>query len=56
MTPLMISEISGVGGAMVIMIGLNLLDLRKVKTADFLPALILIILFVTLESIVIPLV
>lgn len=42
MTPAMIAEISGVGGAMVVMIGLNLLELRTVKTADFLPALLIV--------------
>lgn len=55
MTPLMISEISGVGGAMVIMIGLNLLELRTIKTADFLPALVLMITFVALEPLIISL-
>ncbi|MFP4211029.1 MAG: DUF554 domain-containing protein [Alkalispirochaeta sp.] len=43
---LMISEISGVGGAMVVMIGINLLDLRKIKTGDFLPALVIVIALV----------
>lgn len=46
---LMLSEISAVGGAMVLMIGFNLLDLRKVKTADFLPALLVIVLFVLID-------
>lgn len=46
---LVLSEISGVGGAMVLMIGLNLLDLRRVKTADFLPALVIVVLFVVLD-------
>ncbi len=46
---LLLSEISGVGGAMVLMIGLNLLDLRKIRTADFLPALIVIVLFVVID-------
>ncbi len=55
MTPLMISEISGVGGAMVVMIGLNLLELRTIKTADFLPALVLIVTFVALEPLVLQL-
>ena len=45
-SPLMVSEISGVGGAMVVMIGLNLLELRTIKTADFLPGLVIVVLFV----------
>lgn len=46
---LLLSEIGAVGGAMVLMIGLNLLDLRKVRTADFLPALVVIVFFVMLD-------
>lgn len=48
-TPLVLSEISGVGGAMVIMIGLNLLDLRRIKTANFLPGLLVVVLLVMLD-------
>lgn len=46
---LMLGEISGVGGAMVIMIGLNLLDLREIKTADFLPALAVVVVLVLVD-------
>jgi len=45
-TEIMISEISGVGGILIMMIGLNLLKLREVKTANFTPAFLVIILFV----------
>lgn len=45
-TPLMLAELTGIGGAFVLMIGLNLLDIKKLKTGDFLPALVLTILFV----------
>ncbi|POQ99091.1 hypothetical protein AU468_10775 [Alkalispirochaeta sphaeroplastigenens] len=48
-TPLMLSEISGAGGAIVVMIGLNLLELRKIKTADFLPALVVVVLLVVAD-------
>lgn len=41
-SPLMLSEVSGVGGAMVVMIGLNLLELSHIKTADYLPALVIV--------------
>jgi uncharacterized membrane protein YqgA involved in biofilm formation len=44
--PLMLAELTGIGGAFVLMIGLNLLDIKKLKTGDFLPALIFTILFV----------
>lgn len=43
---LLISEISACGGAIIIMIGINLLGLKKIKTANFLPALVIEILFV----------
>lgn len=48
-TPLVLSEISGVGGAMVIMIGMNLLELRRIKTANFLPGLLFVVLLVLLD-------
>ncbi|GAB1483980.1 DUF554 domain-containing protein [Treponema sp.] len=49
MTTLMLSELTGIGGALVLMIGLNLLGLKKIKTADFLPSLILIVIFVFID-------
>lgn len=49
LSPLLLSEISAVGGALVLMIGLNLLQLREVKTANFIPALLVILLFVALD-------
>ena len=45
-TDLMLAELTGIGGALVIMIGLGLLDIKKFKTGDFLPALIATILLV----------
>ncbi len=47
-SPLMLAEVTGIGGALVIMIGINLLDLKKLKTGDFLPALVVTVLFVLL--------
>lgn len=49
---LLISEVSAVGGAIIVMIGINLLGLKKIKTANFLPALIIEILFVILVPLV----
>ena len=40
---LMLLEVSSVGGAMVVMIGLNLLSLTHIKTADYLPALVIVV-------------
>jgi hypothetical protein len=48
-TPLVLSEITGVGGALVIMIGLNLLHLREIKTANYIPALIVVLVFVAVD-------
>jgi uncharacterized protein len=51
-SPLMLSEISGVGGAMVVMIGINLLELRTIKTGDFLPGILVVVLFVLLDPVI----
>lgn len=42
----MLAELTGIGGALVIMIGLGLLDIKKFKTGDFLPALVITVLLV----------
>lgn len=47
---LMLGELTAVGGALVIMIGVNLLGITKLKTANFLPALLLIVILVAGES------
>jgi uncharacterized protein len=46
----LLKELTGVGGALVIMISVNLLGLAKLKTANFLPALLLIVLMVAGEA------
>ncbi len=43
---LMLTELTACGGAMVAMIGFNLLGLKKTKTANFLPGLIFVVLYV----------
>jgi uncharacterized membrane protein YqgA involved in biofilm formation len=48
---LLLKEITGVGGALVLMIGINLLGLARLKTANFIPSLLLIVLFVALEGV-----
>jgi uncharacterized membrane protein YqgA involved in biofilm formation len=47
-TPLMLAEVTGIGGALVVMIGISLLDLKKLKTGDYLPSLVVTILLVLL--------
>ncbi len=46
---LMLSEITAVGGALVVMIGINLLGIKRIKTADFVPGLLVVIIFVVLD-------
>lgn len=48
----LITELSAVGGAIIVMIGINLLGLKKIKTANFLPALVVEILFVIIVPLV----
>ena len=45
-TERMIAELTGVGGAFIVMIGINLLNLRKLKTANYLPALVIVVFLV----------
>jgi uncharacterized membrane protein YqgA involved in biofilm formation len=49
----LLKELTGVGGALVLMIAVNLLGFGKLKTANFLPALLLIVLFVVGEGFVV---
>lgn len=44
-TPLMLSQLTAAGGVLVLGIGLNLLELKKIPTANFLPALVYIAIF-----------
>jgi len=47
---LMLTELTACGGAMVAMIGFNLLALKKIKTANFLPGLIFVVLYVVAKQ------
>ncbi|MDA3939042.1 MAG: DUF554 domain-containing protein [Spirochaetia bacterium] len=44
-----LTELSGLGGILVLMIGINLLGLKEIKTANFLPGLFIILIFTSLE-------
>ncbi|MBQ7158698.1 MAG: DUF554 domain-containing protein [Treponema sp.] len=48
----MIAELTGSGGALIILIGINLMGLKKIKTANYLPAVLFSVLFVLLEPVV----
>lgn len=41
----MLAELTAVGGCLIIMVGINLLALKKIKTANFLPSLLLVVAF-----------
>ena len=53
--PLVLAEVSGIGGIMVMMISLNLLELKKIPTGHFLPGLVLAVLFVLADPWLAPL-
>lgn len=42
---LLLNELSACGGAMIVMIGINLLKLKEIKTANFLPGLVLVVIY-----------
>ncbi len=50
----MLTELSAVGGAAIVMIGMNLLKLRTIKTANYLPAIVLAVVFVIIKNAFIP--
>lgn len=49
MDEVLLAELSASGGALIIMISINLLGLKNIKTANYLPAVLLCVLFVLLE-------
>ena len=48
----MLAELTGSGGALIILIGINLMGLKKVKTANYLPAVLFSVVFVLAEPVV----
>ncbi|MCF7947933.1 MAG: DUF554 domain-containing protein [Spirochaetia bacterium] len=49
-----LAEISGTGGILILMIGMNLLKLHDIKTGNFLPALLVVLVFTSLDPYVVP--
>lgn len=45
LTPAMITEISAVGGVLIIAIALNILDLKKIKIGNMLPAILIPVIY-----------
>jgi len=48
----LIAELTGSGGALIILIGINLMGIKKIKTANYLPAVLFSVVFVLLEPVV----
>lgn len=48
----MLAEMTSVGGTLIIMIGINLLGLKNIKTANYLPAILLAVVFVLIKGFV----
>lgn len=46
----LLTEITGVGGIMILAIGLNMLGLTKIRTANMLPAIVICVVFVILTQ------
>lgn len=48
----LLAEITGSGGALIVLIGINLMGLKKIKTANYLPAVLFSALFAICEPLV----
>ena len=46
----LLAELGATGGILIIMIGVNLMGLAKIKTANYLPALVLSVVFVVVKD------
>jgi uncharacterized membrane protein YqgA involved in biofilm formation len=51
-TPIMVRELTSVGGVIVMGIGVNILGLQKVRVGNFIPALLFIILILYLRTVI----
>ncbi len=51
-TEVLTSELTASGGVLIMMIGINLLGLKQIKTANYLPAVLLSVVFVLLTPLV----
>jgi len=49
-TETMLAEMNATGGVLIIMIGITLIGLKKIKTANYLPAILLAVLFVIVKG------
>lgn len=49
-TPMMIANLSGVGGICIIAIGLNIMNIKKIQTGNMIPALIIPVLYELIKN------
>lgn len=47
-----VNEIRAAGGLLIMLIGINLMGIKKIKTANYLPSVIFIVLFVLMDPII----
>jgi uncharacterized membrane protein YqgA involved in biofilm formation len=47
-TPLIVAQLTAVGGTMIIGLGLGLLEIKKIKVINFLPALVIVVILTVL--------
>lgn len=52
-TEQMLAEITGSGGALIVFIGFNLMNIKQIKTANYLPAVLFSVIFVLCEPLAI---
>lgn len=50
---ILLAELGATGGVLIIMIGLNLIGLAKIRTANYLPALVLSVIFVVVKDLLV---
>jgi len=50
---ILLAELGAAGGVLIIMIGLNLIGIARIKTADYLPALVLSGIFVVAKDLLV---
>lgn len=44
-----LTELTSIGGILIVMIGINMLDLKKLKTGNFIPALLVVLVLTVLQ-------
>lgn len=49
-TESILAEIGALGGVLILMIALNILNVKQIKTANFLPAIILVVIFAWIKN------